>query len=212
MKNFVVFGLVCFAVSCGSQEKSPSRTVSSEKSSGSESVAPVQQEKGLAAVINPSSFESPPVSYTFLDTPDANLCVDAFIRQGITLPVDTVARTINVTNVRVGGVSLQDMGSSPVAVLNIVRLQNNCSNTTFQFLNPVGFYCIVRNNAVYSNVTIQRRCSAGLAELEPMTHVTVNQAPRSCGLFGWFCRDRGLDGQGTQTSYNSQITETPCIP
>jgi hypothetical protein len=167
----------------------------------------------LAAVITPSVFEAPPVSYTFLDTPDANLCVDAFIRQGITLPVNAVARTINVTNVRVGGVSLQDMGSSPVAVLNIVRMQNNCSNTTFQFLNPIGFYCIVRNNAVYSNITIQRRCSAGLAELEPMTHVTVNQPPvKHCGLFGWFCRDEGLDGQGTQTSYNSQITETPCIP
>lgn len=200
MKNLVVFGVLSFLMSCGSaQTESPRRAAESDKQG--------------AVVITPTLVEAAPSSYTFLDTPDANLCVDAFIRQGITLPAETVARTINITNVKVGGISLQDLGSSVIPVLNIVRLQNNCSDTTFQFLNPVGYYCIVRNNAVYSNVTIQRRCSAGLAELEPMTHVTVNQpAVHHCGLFGWFCGSRGLDGAGTQTSYNSQITETPCIP
>ena len=206
MEKIFLLSLFCSVVSCGEFQGT------SEKK-GTSSPGAVDPAQSGYAVIPVAVGETAPASYTFLDTPDANLCVDAFIRQGITLPIDTVARTINVVNVRVGGVSIQDMGSSLTPVLNIVRMQNNCSNTTFQFLNPTGYYCIVKNNAVFSNVTIQRRCSAGLAELEPMTHVTVNQAPvKHCGLFGWFCRDRGLDGQGTQTSYNSQITETPCIP
>lgn len=204
MKNVVVVLGLMSLISCGTADKPESNRQASAQLT--------ESEKQGAVVITPTALETAPTSYTFLDTPDANLCVDAFIRQGITLPPETVARTINITNVRVGGVSLQDMGSSPVPVLNIVRLQNNCSDTTFQFLNPVGFYCIVKNNAVYSNITIQRRCSAGLAEIEPMTHVTVNQPVKHCGLFGWGCWGRGLDGQGTQTSYNSQISETPCIP
>jgi len=167
---------------------------------------------------NPSQsgpFGAYPSSYTFLDTPDANLCADAFLRKGITLSDLTVARSVNSFNVRNNGIAWQDMGASTVPVLNILHLESDFSNVTFQFLNPVGFYCIVKNNARFSNVTIQRKCSAQIAEIEPMTTVTVNQPPVKHGFFDFLCwggRSNGGELSGTTTSFNSSIQEAPCIP
>jgi hypothetical protein len=154
-----------------------------------------------------------PDSYTFLDTPDANLCVDAFIRQGVTLPANIVARSVNSFNVRSNGIAWRDDGVSDVPVLNVLHLDSKFSNVIFQLLNPIGYYCIVKNSAEFSDVTIQRKCTAGLAEIEPITQVTVNEPVAKRGFFaGLFCR-QSIRGEldGTTTSYNSRITEAQCI-
>lgn len=151
---------------------------------------------------------SVPSSYTMLDTPNANLCLDAFIRNGTPVPDTAVARTIRSFNTRNNGIALQDMASSTVPILNILELSSSLSNVVFQLLNPNGFYCIVRNQAQCSNVTIQRNCSAQVAQLEPSTTVTVNE-PVKKHCWGWFCNK---SYEGTTSSYNSSIIETPCIP
>jgi hypothetical protein len=210
MSKLIVFGLLAFIASCGVDEnsrskKEPAKAVVNQN---------IQNPDGTVTVATTEVGDIPPVSYTFIDTPDANLCVDAFNRVGVTLPINTVARTLNVQNVRKGGISIQDLAQSTIPVLTIVRLNNQCSDTTFQFLNPLGFYCIVKNSAVFSNVTIQRNCASKMAQLEPTTITNYNSAPvaKKC-LFGWFC---GLgaqsDSDDTTTAYNSQIIETPCIP
>jgi hypothetical protein len=227
MKVVVVIGILSLLISCGAEQNGTNKT-SGNKEPGQVVVTaqtPAQNGPIVATTATPVvpivpvttvGVTAVPDSYTFLDTPDANLCADAFIRQGITLPAGTVARTLNVLNVRQNGISVQDMGSSTVPVLTILRLDNRCSNTTFQLLNPLGFYCIVSNDANYSNVTIQRKCTAQLAEIEPATHVAVDSAipapVKHCLLFNlFFCsNDSGLEG--TTTSYNSRIIETPCIP
>ena len=156
---------------------------------------------------------SVPASYTFLDTKDANLCLDAFIRQGTPVPDTATARTINSFNTYANGVAWQDMGESSVLpVVNILTLESKFSNVVFQLLNPNGYYCIIRNAAACSNVTIQRRCTAKVAQIEPITQVTVNNSvvKRRCSWWQWNCNSDDI--AGTQVSVNSRITETPCIP
>jgi hypothetical protein len=158
-----------------------------------------------------------PTSYTFLDTPNANLCVDAFARQGIVLPENAVARTVNSFNVSNNGIAWQDQQTSDIPVLNVVSLSSNLSDVTFQFLNPIGFYCIVKNEAETSNVSIQRKCSAKLAQLEPMATATVKTNTTQvseCSWsrhFGYDCEEQfDFDGYNT-VSKNSSIIELPCI-
>lgn len=175
-----------------------------------------------AIIVNPvvgSVGAGNPSSYTFLDTPNANLCLDAFIRAGTPVPDTAVARTIKNFNVRENGIAIQDMSTSTTPIVNIIELSSRLSNVVFQFLNPVGYYCIVKNDAVCSNVTIQRKCSAQMTEIEPITHVTVNKSeytvkPRLCGFwpFQWTCNEDAGDLGGTTNSLNSEIRETPCIP
>jgi hypothetical protein len=148
-----------------------------------------------------------PDSYTFLDTPDANLCVDAFYRKGITLPATAVARTMDAFSTHSNGVAISDIEPSPVPIMNVLHLSSNFSNVMFQLLNPNGFYCIVRNDARYSDVKIQRSCSAQIAYIEPMT--TVSAGSRlGCfpPILGWFAP------RGTTNAYSSSIAEMPCIP
>ena len=154
--------------------------------------------------------ESMPASYTFLDTPDANLCTDAFLRMGVTLPPDTVARTLNSSNFRATGVAMTDIGDGPIPVLNVIHLDNKMSDVLYQILNPVGYYCIVNNNAEYSNVTIQRSCTSHKAEVEPITHVSTN-GPALCSgwKLPWFQPRQPI---GSTNARSSALIELPCIP
>lgn len=248
MNRFIVYGLMgSLAAGCGTDflansGKKGAATVTETQSkttticpNGSTNPADcITEEKDTTVVkstpdipitvipVTSGTLGAAPDSYTFLDTPDANLCVDAFTRQGIVLPATTVARTMDVKSVRAGGIAIQDMGASTVPVLNVIHLDTTYSDIVFQFLNPVGFYCIVNNNARFSNVTIQRKCSAVIAEIEPMTHVTVNLPPPKkqksswCGWFSWFSpreeEPSYEDDSATTNSLQSSITQTPCIP
>ena len=167
-------------------------------------------------IVTAGPYGAYPASYTFLDTPDANLCADAFLRKGITLPDTTVARSVNSINVRNNGIAWQDMGASTIPVLNVLHLDSHYSNVLFQFMNPVGFYCIVKNQATFSNVQLQRKCSAQIAEIEPMTTVTINPPQaQPQGFWGRLCGSwgrRGNEQDATTSSLYSSINEVPCIP
>jgi hypothetical protein len=150
-----------------------------------------------------------PGSYTFLDTPDANLCVDAFIRKGILLPDTTVARTLDATSWKSEGIAISDLETSTIPILNIVHLRQECSNVMFQFYNRNGFYCIVKNTSNFSNVRIQRSCSAQMTEIEPIHHDSQGS---SLNLW-WFPKfTPAKDPDATTGTYNSRLTEMPCIP
>jgi hypothetical protein len=150
-----------------------------------------------------------PGSYTFLDTPDANLCVDAFIRKGIILPDTTVARTLDATSWKSEGIAISDLETSTIPILNIVHLRQECSNVMFQFYNRNGFYCIVKNTSNFSNVRIQRSCDAKMTEIEPIHHDSQGS---SLNLFWWFPKTPAKDPNATTGTYNSRLTEMPCIP
>lgn len=147
-----------------------------------------------------------PDSYTFLDTPDANLCIDAFYRKGITLLPNTVARTMDAYITHSNGIALSDVEPTMVPVMNVLHLRSSFSNVIFQLLNPVGLYCIVKNDARFSNVQIQRSCSAQIAFIEPMTTVQSNGFGCFPPFMEWFAP------RGTTNAYNSSISEMPCIP
>lgn len=156
--------------------------------------------------------EAAPTHYTFLDTPDANLCVDAFIRVGVVLPDVTVARTLNINSLRYNGLAYTDLPATEMPVMNVIRLNSKYSDVIFQFLNPSGFYCLVYDNASFSNVSIQYRCAAKHTEIEPITHNNVNSTPKM-GFLDWLFGGHGGDNMGgTTNSYNSRIAELPCIP
>jgi hypothetical protein len=150
-----------------------------------------------------------PGSYTFLDTPDANLCVDAFIRKGIILPDTTVARTLDATSWKSEGIAIADIETSTIPILNIVHLRQECSNVMFQFYNRLGYYCIVKNTSNFSNVRIQRSCDAKMTEIEPIMHDSQRS---SLNLFWFWPTSPAKDPNATTGTYNSRLTELPCIP
>jgi len=150
-----------------------------------------------------------PGSYTFLDTPDANLCVDAFIRKGIMLPDTTVARTLDATSWKSEGIAIADLETSTIPILNIVHMRQECSNVMMQFYNRNGFYCIVKNNSNFSNVRIQRSCDAKMTEIEPIHHDSQRS---SLNLFWFWPSSPAKDPDATTGTYNSKLTELPCIP
>jgi hypothetical protein len=203
VKNFVAFGILSLVVGCGS-----------EMSSGTRKAGYVDPSQNCGAncpvVTTPivGANADMPASYTFLDTPYANLCVDAFLRKGITIPDNAVARTLSARSIRSEGIGIADLEPSTIPVVNVVLLDSQCSNMMFQFYNPLGLYCIVKNTASFSNVRIQRSCSAQMTEIEPITHDSVNS---KLGLFGWF-KPIFRDPRATQGAYNSTITELPCVP
>lgn len=204
MKKLFIYGLISIsAVSCG-DDKVEKRTTSKPVALTNEEVAPIYQPRiGTNVDI--------PASYTFLDTPDANLCVDAFLRKGITLPPETVARTLDATSIKSEGIAISDLETSTIPILNVVHLRQDCSNVMFQFYNRNGFYCIVKNTSDFSNVRIQRSCSARLTEIEPIHH----ESHRSTLNLFWpiFKKQTpARDPDATQGAYNSRITELPCIP
>ena len=109
MKNLIIFGLMSMVLSnCGGDDRPKKRSVPSAASlTNDPSQDPAQNcdpavEKDCVPVYSKTPvpvYNSPvyrvgtnvdiPSSYTMLDTPDANLCVDAFIRKGIALPAET---------------------------------------------------------------------------------------------------------------------------
>ena len=215
MQNSLFFGLLSlFLVSCGGSG-------GDKKSSDDQAAVTVQQ---TTACTDPNTCAKTvtttvtaggiPDSYTFLDTPDANLCLDAFVRDGISMPSNTVARTLNSNNFRANGIVLTDQGDTvQTPVLNVLHLTASQSNVVYQLLNPVGYYCVVFDDAKCSNVQIQMRCSAFKTEIEPITHNTVNSAP-TCGFFSRMfghCGGGQVEG-GTTNSTNSSIVTLPCIP
>lgn len=154
-----------------------------------------------------------PDSYTFLDTPNANLCLDAFIRAGTPVPANAVARTLTV-NTNGSNSLVSDINPTSVPVVTIITARQCGSNVMLQLLNPAGFYCIVGIDSWGSNVTIQKSCSAQMASLEPQT---INNGSASRGGFHlwWFGqRQQPSDGAffGSYNQRGSSIKEVPCIP
>jgi hypothetical protein len=212
MEKLFIAGLLSLVVSCGTEMNGRSAkkggyvdpTQNCDPTVQKCEPVPVQGQYRAGSL---GANASIPASYTFLDTPNANICVDAFIRKGITLPENTVARTLSARSIKSEGIGISDLEPSAVPVLNIVTLDSQCSNMMFQFYNPNAFYCIVKNSASYSNVRIQRSCSAQMTEVEPITHDSVGS---SLNLFWIFKAPR--DPNATTGAYKSRITELPCVP
>lgn len=226
MKNYFILSSLIVLAACGSNE-TEKKTVNSAALAGVEqNCEPDQKDCPIYSSPAPmpngtivyrsgdTVYTAPtlgtnaavPDSYTFLDTPDANLCVDAFIRKGITLPANTVARTLDARSVKAKGIAIADIETSLVPILNVVHLRQDYSDVMFQFYNRAGYYCIVKSTSNFSHVRFQRSCAAQIAEVEPMTHDTVSG---SLNLWWFFPQANDNASQG---SYNSRITELPCIP
>ena len=158
-----------------------------------------------------------PDSYTFLDTPNANLCVDAFYRTGFEMPVDAIAKTLKIrTNGSQSMVS--DIQTTTIPILTIIDAAQCNSNLFLQLLNKNGYYCLVNMDSLNSKVTIQKSCSAQIASIEPTTISNQPAKVASYSLF-WFWPHREVktkpsDGNffGGYSSAGSQVTEVPCIP
>lgn len=201
MKNLVVFGIFAAAYNSGCGDNATKK----------QSIpAPIllSDVSALDPTLQAPGEEVYPTSYTFLDTPDANLCFDAFLRKGINLPQNTVARTLDATSVKSSGIAISDLDTSAIPVLNIVHLRQECSNVMFQFYNRNGFYCIVKNISNFSDVRIQRTCDAKITEIEPIVHDSQRS---SLNLF-WFWPASSKDPNATTGAYNSRISELPCVP
>jgi hypothetical protein len=205
MKNLVIFGLMSLAVvNCGTDK--PTRRSAPAAASLTDQVKqdPAQNcdGKGCDPIYTAPRLGANadiPGSYTFLDTPDANLCVDAFIRKGIALPENTVARTLDATSLKSNGIAIADIETSTIPILNIVHLRQECSNVMFQFYNRNGFYCIVKNTSNFSDVRIQRSCDAKMTEIEPIHHDSQGS---TLNLFWWFPKSPARDSDATTGTYN----------
>ena len=159
---------------------------------------------------------SVPDSYTFLDTPNANLCLDAFIRNGTPVPATATAKTLNINNHDSTGI-FSDTYTTLTPVVTIISA-NSCSSTMMlQLLNKNGFYCIVGINNWNSDVTIQRSCAAIVASIEPQSS---NNAPapvvEPAGWFWWLPHVEKKSSTsafyGSFSNQGSNIKEVPCIP
>lgn len=209
MEKLVIFGLMsAFFVGCGDSSQREKAKVSPAIVAGAVTDCVGNNCVTYTGLPRVGVNVDMPSSYTMLDTPDANLCVDAFIRRGIVLPENTVARTLDATSWKSEGIAISDLETSAVPILNVVHLNQQCSNVMFQFYNRNGLYCIVKNTSSFSNVRIQRSCSAEMAEIEPIHHDSQGS---SLNLFGWpFGPWR--DPNATTGTYNSRLIELPCIP
>jgi hypothetical protein len=220
MKNLVMFSLVSLIfinVGCGDDRPAKRSTPAGAQLTDTVKSDPVQNPaqncdgKSCPVYSVPSlgANSDIPGSYTFLDTPDANLCVDAFIRKGIILPDTTVARTLDATSWKSEGIAISDLETSTIPILNIVHMRQECSNVMMQFYNRNGYYCIVKNTSNFSNVRIQRSCDAKMTEIEPIHHDSQRS---SLNLFWFWPTTPAKDPNATQGTYNSRLTELPCIP
>jgi hypothetical protein len=153
--------------------------------------------------------------YTMLDTPDANLCADAFIRTGIDLPPDIIARTLGV-NTSNSNSLVTDSQVTTYPVMTIVRANSCNAAVTLQLLNPNGYYCFAGLNSCKSSVTIQKNCDSKSASLEPMG--INNNASYSRGMHLWWWPKpvvtQPSDGAffGSYNNSGSSIKEVPCLP
>lgn len=205
-----VAALASLSLACG--DDNPKRSTVNKSSSPRAATTRLNDAEGPVAVGPFAETPGAPASYTFLDTPDANLCVDAFIRRGITLPPTTVARTMDAFLKRTNGIAISDLDQSTTPILNVVHLESKMSNVMFQFYNRTGYYCIVKNHADFSDVKIQRACTAQIAYIEPMTTIS-----RSAGLglfwpFIVFNKPDDAGDEGTVNAHHSSISELPCVP
>jgi hypothetical protein len=211
MKNLIVFGVMSlFFSSCGVDQpknRSVPSPVSLTDTSTTTTVTTIPSV--TAPVYSAPGEDVYPISYTFIDTPDANLCFDAFLRAGISVPSNTVARTLDATSWRSEGIAISDLETSAIPIMNIIHLRQECSNVMFQFYNRNGFYCIVKNTSKFSNVRIQRTCTAKMTEIEPITHDSQNS---SLNLFWFWPTTPTKDSNATTGAYNSIISELPCVP
>ncbi len=153
--------------------------------------------------------------YTMLDTPDANLCADAFIRSGIDLPADIIARSLYV-NTSSSSSLVTDSQVTTYPVMTIVRAKSCSAAVTLQLLNPNGFYCFAGIESCKSSVTIQKNCDSKSASLEPMG--INNNASYSRGFHLWWWPKpvvtQPSDGAffGSYNQSGSSIKEVPCLP
>lgn len=218
MKNLVIFGIMSLIFVNGCGDDRPAKRSVPAAASLTDTVVvkqdPSQNCEGkdcpiYSTVPSLGANADIPGSYTFLDTPDANLCVDAFLRKGIILPDTTVARTLDATSWKSEGIAIADIETSTVPILNVIHLNQECSNVMFQFYNRLGYYCIVKNTSNFSNVRIQRSCDAKMTEIEPIKHDSQGS---SLNLW-WFPKfTPAKDPNATTGTYNSRLTELPCIP
>lgn len=222
MKRLVVLGLMGIAA-CGTDFNGSKKTSRPEaativKTGQTATVCDVDGQNctttttTVGTVVAPVLGYGTPDSYTFLDTPDANLCLDAFIREGKILPSNTVARTLDARSYNGKGIAIMDIETTIIPVLNVIHLDSVYSDVMLQFLNKNGFYCIVNNSATFSNVTIQRSCQAQMAEIEPITHEITNGSLNLCGGFRWPWQAPVQQQPATTRSLGSYISEIPCIP
>jgi hypothetical protein len=213
MKNLVIVGLMSlvFINACGDDRPKKRSAVSAASLIDPKDPSQNCEGKDCPIYSSPSlgANAAIPTSYTMLDTPDANLCVDAFIRAGITLPDTTVARTLDARSWKSEGIAIADLQTSAIPILNVVHLNQECSNVMFQFYNRNGYYCIVKNTSNFSNVRIQRSCEAKMTEIEPITHDSQRS---SLNLFWFWPTSPAKDPDATTGTYNSRLTEMPCIP
>lgn len=201
MKNLITYGIFALICASGCGDDAPKKRSIS---------APVSlTDPALETIPRLGANPLMPASYTMIDTPDANLCVDAFIRKGITLPDTTVARTLDATSWKSNGIAISDLDTSTIPILNIVHLKQECSNVMFQFYNKLGYYCIVKNISNFSDVKIQKSCSAQMTEIEPITHDSQGS---SLNLFWFWPSAPARDPDATTGAYNSRITQLPCVP
>lgn len=158
-----------------------------------------------------------PTSYTFLATPNANLCVDAFYRAGLTLPSNATAKTLKIRTT--GSQSIvSDILTTTLPVLTIIDAAQ-CNSTLFlQLLNKNGFYCMVGMDSLNSQVTIQKSCAAQIASIEPQTISNQPAKVVSYNLW-WFWPHREVETKpsngsffGGYSSAGSSVSEVPCIP
>lgn len=161
-----------------------------------------------------------PDSYTFLTTPHANECIDAFYRNGFPLPVNATAKTLNVHTIGSRAI-ISDIVTTPTPVMTIVDATQINSDVTIQLLNHVGFYCIIGLDSVQSNVTIQHACSAQVASIEPQTINSVPTKTRVASycpsIFDWFFpryqeQPSNTNFYGNSNSAGSSVQELQCIP
>jgi len=158
-----------------------------------------------------------PFSYTFLDTPNASLCVDAFYRQGVPLPSNAVAKPLMINTVNSKSL-VTDSQQTTTPILTVIDARQCGSDVFLQLLNRNGFYCIVGMESINSKVQIQRSCLSQLASISPTTINAVPTKQVSYNLW-WLWPHKQVQETpsdsaffGNSNSQGSRVSELPCIP
>lgn len=152
--------------------------------------------------------------YTMLVTKNANLCADAFIRSGVDVPVDIIARTLSV-NTSSSNSLVTDSQVTTYPVMTIIDASQCNSSVMLQLLNPNGFYCFAGINSCRSALTIQKSCASKSATIEPME---INNKAATVYKRHWFwwrpVAVESGDGAffGGYNQAGGSIKEVPCIP
>jgi hypothetical protein len=213
MKRFIFSVCLPIAIiSCGDQaEKNRSdrtKTIASEKQGGTVD-DPTQSGPVIPA---PAVTITPPPIYPVVQavpaspdafsraiasTPHAVECIDAFVAQGypeaagIEYAVSRGAITKFGSSIAVG-----DYNQTQFQVLNVISVESCFASVDLRLFNPLGYYCIVFNNAFKSDITIQRNCASKLISLENNIVTKFGSNKSSYGNYSMF----------------SSQDELPCIP